>query len=55
MIKNERNFFIFLTVCGAKPADVVFVLDSSSSEGRANFQKQINFVKDFVQLKTFRK
>lgn len=30
-------------------ADVVFVLDASSSEGSANFQKQVDFVKDFVK------
>jgi len=36
-----------LTDCQTK-ADIVFVLDASSSEGSTNFQKQINFVKDFV-------
>ncbi|GFR74758.1 collagen alpha-6(VI) chain [Elysia marginata] len=29
--------------CGQEPADVVFVLDSSSSEGPRNFQKQLYF------------
>ncbi|KAL4238702.1 hypothetical protein ACF0H5_003409 [Mactra antiquata] len=34
--------------CGKKPADIVFVLDSSSSEGPTNFQKQLDFVRDFI-------
>lgn len=38
-----------MIVCGAATADVVFVLDASSSEGSANFQKQVDFVKDFVK------
>ncbi|XP_076097610.1 collagen alpha-5(VI) chain-like isoform X1 [Mytilus galloprovincialis] len=38
-----------LGLCGAATADVVFVLDASSSEGSANFQKQVDFVKDFVK------
>ena len=28
--------------------DIGFLLDSSASEGRSNFQKQVNFVKTFV-------
>jgi collagen type VI alpha len=38
---------LYFTDCQTK-ADIVFVLDASSSEGSTNFQKQINFVKDFV-------
>ncbi|WAR18708.1 CO6A3-like protein [Mya arenaria] len=34
--------------CGKEPADIVFVLDSSASEGSINFQKQLDFVRDFV-------
>lgn len=34
--------------CGNKPTDIIFVLDSSASEGRTNFQKQVDFVRDFV-------
>lgn len=45
----QNNFNLFFTACGAQTADVVFVLDSSSSEGSANFQKQVDFVKDFVK------
>ena len=36
-------------VCGSRPADIVFVLDSSSTVGQANFHKQLNFVNDFVK------
>ncbi|KAJ8308221.1 hypothetical protein KUTeg_013095, partial [Tegillarca granosa] len=35
--------------CGNDPADIVFILDSSGSEGNANFQKQLDFVGDFVK------
>jgi hypothetical protein len=34
--------------CGATPADIVFVLDSSSSETQAHFQQQLHFVHDFA-------
>jgi hypothetical protein len=34
--------------CGSQPADIVFVLDSSASEGSSNFQKQVDFVRDFA-------
>lgn len=34
--------------CGNQPADIVFVLDSSASEGSINFQKQLDFVRDFA-------
>ena len=36
-------------VCGDKPADIVFVLDSSSSVGATNFQKQLDFMAEFVK------
>ena len=32
-----------------RPVDVVFLLDSSSSEGRTNFHKLLTFVQTFVQ------
>jgi hypothetical protein len=35
--------------CGDKPTDIVFVLDASSSEGAANFHKQLDFMTDFVK------
>ncbi|XP_069119207.1 cartilage matrix protein-like [Argopecten irradians] len=35
--------------CGPKPADIVFVLDSSESEKQENFTKQINFVYNFAK------
>ena len=34
----------FYTECTEAIADVVFVLDASSSEGRDNFMKQVYFV-----------
>lgn len=34
--------------CGQKPADIVFVLDSSDSEGPENFQKELDFVYRFA-------
>nr|KAG5712283.1 hypothetical protein BaRGS_023862 [Batillaria attramentaria] len=30
--------------CGDKPADIIFVLDSSASEGSSNLRKQVQFV-----------
>ncbi|OWF36148.1 Collagen alpha-5(VI) chain [Mizuhopecten yessoensis] len=35
--------------CGDKPADIVFVLDSSESEKQVNFTKQVNFVYNFAK------
>ena len=44
-----RFIVYFLSVgCGRAPADIVFVLDSSASEGLTNFQKQLDFVRDFT-------
>ena len=34
--------------CGAASSDVVFILDSSTSVGKENFQKVLTFVKDFL-------
>ncbi|XP_060561222.1 collagen alpha-1(XII) chain-like [Ruditapes philippinarum] len=34
--------------CGLKPADIVFVLDSSDSEGADNFKTEVDFVYDFA-------
>ncbi|XP_046571856.1 collagen alpha-4(VI) chain-like [Haliotis rubra] len=36
------------TACKSDPADIVFLLDSSSSEGSTNFKKQLDFVSNFV-------
>lgn len=35
--------------CNLKPADIVFLLDSSGSEGSRHFREQLNFVKTFVK------
>lgn len=37
-----------ILVCDS-PADIVFLLDSSGSEGQTNFQKQLDFVANFVR------
>ncbi|OWF38639.1 Collagen alpha-6(VI) chain [Mizuhopecten yessoensis] len=37
------------TTCGSKPADIVFILDSSGSEGGDNFNKQLQFMSNFVK------
>jgi len=34
--------------CGSNPADIYFLLDASGSVGLENFQKQLNFIKTFV-------
>ncbi|XP_021367855.1 collagen alpha-3(VI) chain-like isoform X2 [Mizuhopecten yessoensis] len=36
--------------CDQRRADIIFVLDSSNSEGLENFNKQLDFVKNFVEL-----
>uniref|UniRef100_K1PKC1 Collagen alpha-6(VI) chain n=1 Tax=Magallana gigas TaxID=29159 RepID=K1PKC1_MAGGI len=35
--------------CGDKPADIVFVLDASGSEGVENFKKELNFTAEFIK------
>lgn len=35
--------------CPDKQADIVFLLDSSDSEGPENFEKQKQFVQNFVR------
>lgn len=36
--------------CGGKPSDVIFVLDSSSSIQYRDFQKEVNFTREVVQM-----
>jgi hypothetical protein len=43
-----KHIFLNSLECGSQPADIVFVLDSSASEGSSNFQKQVDFVRDFA-------
>ena len=38
------------SVCQGKPADVVFLLDSSGSILPPDFQRQLDFVKDVIDL-----
>ena len=40
--------FGFLTVCKSRKADLVFLLDSSASEGPTHFQEQLEFVQNFT-------
>ena len=50
-MRNVKRYS-FVSECGQNPADIIFVLDSSDSEGRENFQKQLDFVHNFaVQFK----
>jgi uncharacterized protein YegL len=37
-----------ILACGLKPADIVFVLDSSDSEGADNFKTEVEFVYNFA-------
>jgi hypothetical protein len=39
-----------IVACGGKPSDVIFVLDSSSSILYIDFQKEINFTREVVQM-----
>lgn len=47
--KNLFRYFLF-TACGGKPADVYFLLDSSSSIRPEEFKKQLKFVEDIVDV-----
>lgn len=49
MIHTHREYiWWYISDCHAKKADIIFLLDSSSSEGSTNFQKQIDFIKNFT-------
>ena len=44
------SFVIFFTTeCKSDPVDLIFLLDSSSSEGSRNFRTQLKFVHNFTQ------
>jgi hypothetical protein len=38
------------SACGSAPADILFLLDSSRSEGQSNFEAQKEFVSKFVSV-----
>ena len=40
---------VFFSVCRGTQMDVVFLLDSSASEGSSNFHDQLSFVQSFVR------
>ena len=40
------TLILFTENCDSKQADIVFVLDASGSEGAANFQTQVEFVRN---------
>ena len=48
--KFSNSAFCLLshTACPYKPIDLIFALDGSGSEGSRNFQKQLEFVKNFT-------
>lgn len=46
--QHIKPIFLTFTECGLLPADFIFLLDSSGSETSTNFQKQVNFMKDFA-------
>lgn len=41
--------FLLALECGSGLSDIVFLLDSSGSETRLNFQKMLTFVQDFTR------
>ena len=48
---NTNNAHLLLSeYCGGKPADLVFVMDSSGSIGADDFVRQKNFIKGMVDL-----
>jgi hypothetical protein len=52
VLKYDSNVIMnasLLLDCDLIPADIVFLLDSSESEGLRNFRKQLDFVKTFVR------
>jgi hypothetical protein len=38
-----------ISACPYKPADLIFLLDGSGSEGAANFKRQLQFVSNFTK------
>lgn len=40
---------MYFTDCAKKKIDLMFMLDSSNSQGSANFKRQKNFAKDLIQ------
>lgn len=49
LLVRIKNFFLDPTSCEDSTADIVFVLDASSSEGSANFKKQLDFVTNLTE------
>ena len=47
-LPNVTWLFLILPGCGGKPADVIFVLDASSSIWGPDFDKQVDFVHSVV-------
>ena len=52
LISTFQPFFFILYVysgeCGERPADVIFIMDSSGSISAADFQRQLRFVGDVI-------
>lgn len=47
-ISDSRHYLIMFLDCGGTKADIVFILDSSGSVGRGNFEKTKEFFKTMV-------
>ena len=45
-----RNSPLYVLVCQGKPADVMFLLDGSGSILPVDFQRQLDFVKDVINV-----
>ncbi len=49
-ILHNKLFFNCSSACNKKPADIVFLLDSSGSILASDFMKQLNFLRDVVDV-----
>lgn len=49
MKQFKSGRFFPVAECGGGLSDIVFLLDSSGSETKLNFQKMLNFVQDFTR------
>ena len=49
IIKIEVFHYLTFSDCGSNPADIHFLIDASGSVGQTNFDKQLEFVKNFAK------
>ena len=45
-----QHYFVILLECNPKPADIVFLLDASGSIGNLSFERQLDFVSQYVNI-----